>query len=56
LFVGRVEKDVVLLVASSEELYDMVSQYDDNVFDFQSGKQKFPGFGVTHNLIKQSIF
>ena len=28
----------------------------DNVFDFQSGKQKFPGFGVTYNWIKQSIF
>jgi len=26
------------------------------VFDIQSGKQKFPGFGLTHNWVKQSIF
>jgi len=35
-----------------EELYGMVSEYDDIVFGFQSGKQKFPGFGLTHNWIK----
>jgi hypothetical protein len=26
-----------------------VSEYGDIVFGFQSGKQKFPGFGLTHN-------
>jgi hypothetical protein len=26
------------------------------VFGLQSGKQKFPGFGLTHNWVKQSIF
>jgi len=55
-YIGRVESDVVLLLPSDEELYDMVSEYDDIVFGFQSNKQKFPGFGLTHNWIKQSIF
>jgi hypothetical protein len=26
------------------------------VFGFQSGKQKFPSFGLTHNWVKWSIF
>jgi len=26
------------------------------MFGLQSGKQKFPGFGLTHNWVKQSIF
>jgi hypothetical protein len=26
------------------------------VFGLQSGKQKFPAFGLTHNWVKQSIF
>ena len=26
------------------------------MFGFQSGKQKFPGFGLTHNWVKRSIF
>jgi len=26
------------------------------VFGLQSGKQKFPGFGLTHNWVKRSIF
>ena len=26
------------------------------MFGLQSGKQKFSGFGLTHNLVKQSIF
>jgi hypothetical protein len=38
-----------------EELYDVVSLYNDIVC-FQSGKHKFPGFGVNHNWVKQSIF
>jgi hypothetical protein len=38
-FIGRVEKDVAPPYLSGEELYDMVSQYDDIVFGFQSGKQ-----------------
>jgi hypothetical protein len=48
-FVGRVERDVVPSLPSGEELYDVVSQYDDIMFGFQSGKQKFHGFSVTHN-------
>jgi len=48
-FVGRVEKDVAPPCLSGEELYDMVSEYDDIVFGFQSGKEKFSGFGLTHN-------
>jgi hypothetical protein len=42
---------------SSEELHDLVSEYGDIVlFGFQFGKQKFPGFGLTHKWVKQSIF
>ena len=26
------------------------------MFGFQVGKQKFPGFGLTHNWVKRSIF
>ena len=26
------------------------------MFGLQSGKQKFPGFGLTHNWLKRSIF
>jgi hypothetical protein len=48
-FVGRVEKDVTPLRLSGEELPDVVSKYGDIVFGLQSGKQKFPGFGLTHN-------
>ena len=55
-FVGRVEKDVASPRLSSKELHDVVSEYDDIVFGLQSGKQKFPGFGLTHNWIKRSIF
>jgi hypothetical protein len=55
-YIGRVESDVVLLLPSDEELYDMVSEYDDIVFGFQSNKQKFSGFGLTHNWVKRSIF
>jgi hypothetical protein len=29
----------------------VVSQYNDIVFDFQFGKQKFSGFGVTYNWV-----
>jgi len=35
-----------------EELHE----YGDIVFGLQSGKQKFPGFGLTHNWVKRSIF
>jgi hypothetical protein len=55
-FVGRVEKDVAPLFLSGEELHDVVSEYGDIVFGLQSGKQKFPGFGLTHNWVKRSIF
>jgi len=48
-YIGRVESDIVLLLPSDEELYDMLSEYDDIVFGFQSNNQKFPGFGLTHN-------
>jgi hypothetical protein len=47
--VSRVERDVAPPLFLGEELYDMVSEYDDIVFDFQSGKQKFSGFGLPHN-------
>jgi hypothetical protein len=55
-FVGRVEKDVAPPRFSGEELHDVVSVYGDIVFGLQSGKQKFPGFGLTHNRVKRSIF
>jgi len=55
-FVGRVEKDVASPRLSGEELHDVVSEYGDIVFGLQLGKQKFPGFGLTHNWVKRSIF
>jgi hypothetical protein len=55
-FIGRVEKDVAPPCLSGEELHDVVSEYDDIVFGLQSGKQKFPRFGLTHNWVKRSIF
>ena len=55
-FVGRVEKDVAPPSLSGEELLDVVLEYGDIVFSLQSGKQKFPGFGLTHNWVKRSIF
>jgi hypothetical protein len=55
-FVVRVEKDVASPRLSGEELHDVVSEYGDIVFGLQSGKQKFPGFGLTHNWVKRSIF
>jgi hypothetical protein len=55
-FVGRVEKDVAPPCLSGEELHDVVLEYGDIVFGLQSGKQKFPGFGLTHNWVKRSIF
>jgi len=55
-FVGRVEKDVASPRLSGEELYDGVSEYGDIVFGLQSGKQKFPDFGLTYNWVNRSIF
>jgi len=55
-FVGRVEKDVEPPYLSGEELFDVVSEYGDIVFGLQSSKQKFPGFGLTHNWVKRSVF
>jgi len=55
-FIGRVEKDVAPLRLCGEELHDVVPEYGDIVFGLQSGKQKFPGFGLTHNWVKRSIF
>jgi len=55
-FVGRVEKDVGPPRLSGEELHDVMSEYGDIVFGLQSGKQKFSGFGLTHNWVKRSIF
>jgi hypothetical protein len=51
-FVGRVEKDVASPSLSCEELHDVVSGYGDIVFGLQSNKQKFAGFGLTHNWVK----
>jgi hypothetical protein len=48
-FVGRVEKDVAPPRLSGEELFDVVLKYGDIMFGLQSGKQKFPSFGLTHN-------
>jgi hypothetical protein len=48
-FVGRVKKDVAPPRLSGEELHDVISEYGDIVFGLQSGMQKFPGFGLTHN-------
>jgi hypothetical protein len=48
-FLSRIEKDVAPPRLSSEELHDMVSEYDDIMFGFQSGKHKFLGFSLTHN-------
>jgi len=50
--VGRVERDITSPVLSGEELYDMILQYMGIVFGFQYSKQKFHGFGVTHNWVK----
>jgi hypothetical protein len=36
--VDRVERDVASPLFSGEELYDVVSEYNDIVFGFQSGK------------------
>jgi hypothetical protein len=33
-------------------LYNMVLEYGDIVFDFQSGKQNFSSFGLTNNRVK----
>jgi hypothetical protein len=55
-FIGKVEKHVAPPRLSSEELHDVVLEYGDILFGFQSGKQKFPGFGLTHNWVKRSIF
>ena len=44
--------DVAPPLLSDEELYNAVSEYDGIEFDFQSSKQKFPCFGITHNWIK----
>jgi hypothetical protein len=41
---------------SSEELHDVALEYGDIVFGLQSGKQKFPGFGLTYNWVKRCIF
>jgi hypothetical protein len=56
-FVSKVENDVTPPYFSSEELHDVVLEHGDIVlFGFQSDKQKFPGFGLTHNWVKQIIF
>jgi hypothetical protein len=55
-FFGIVEKDVAPPRLSGEELHDAVSEYSDIVFGLQLGKKKFPGFGLTHNWVKRSIF
>ena len=55
-FIYKVERDVTPSVPLGEELYDVVSQYEGIVFGIQFGKQKFHGFGVTINWIKQICF
>ena len=48
-FDGIVGRDVALPLVLGEELYDVVSEYGDIVFGFQSDKWKFLGFGLTYN-------
>jgi hypothetical protein len=48
-FVDKVERNVVMPFLLGEELYNMVSKYDDIVFGFQFGKQKFSSFDLTHS-------
>jgi hypothetical protein len=40
---------LLVKLLSGEELYGVVLQYDDIMFSFQSSKQKFSNFSVTHN-------
>jgi hypothetical protein len=40
---------LLVKLLSGEELYGVVLQYDDIMFSFQSSKQKFSSFSVTHN-------
>jgi hypothetical protein len=40
-FVGIIKRDVAPLIQLGEELYDMVSQYESIVFDFQSKSRSF---------------
>jgi hypothetical protein len=54
-FVGKVEKYVAPPRLFSEELHDVISEYGDILFGFHSGKQKFPGLGLTDNWVKRSI-
>ena len=51
-FVGIVKKDVAQQLLLGEKLYNLVSEYGDIVFSFQSEKQKFLGFCLTHNWVK----
>jgi hypothetical protein len=46
---------LLVKLLSGEELYGVVLQYDDIMFSFQSSKQKFSSFSVTHNWKKWSI-
>ena len=55
-YIGIVERDVASPFLLGEKLYNVVSEYGDIKFDFQFGKQKFFGFGLTHNWVKRSIF
>jgi len=40
-FIGRVERDIAPLLLSGEEFDYLVLEYNDMVFGFQSGEQKF---------------
>jgi len=55
-FIDRVEKNIAPPYLLGEELYDMMLEYGDSMFDFQYGKHKFLGFGLTYNWVKRSIF
>jgi hypothetical protein len=48
-FIDRVEKNVAPLYLSGEELCDVMFEYNDIMFGFQSGKQKFSDFGLAQN-------
>jgi hypothetical protein len=49
---SKVERDVISFVLLGEKLYDEVAKYEGIVFGFHYRKQKFHGFGVTHNWVK----
>jgi hypothetical protein len=44
--------DIALSLLLGEEWYNMMSEYGNIMFGFESGKQKFHGFYLTHTMVK----